>query len=80
MALDPKRLCTSGNVPVAVMQQETLHYFSLIERVTATYQRLAVLNRLRLDNSLQILSLGRGPPLKIEMENDKIGLLVCLYP
>src|SRR6218665_2575096 len=41
----------------------------------------AVLNLMRLLDNLQILSLGRGPPLKIvAWKIAKICLFVCLYP
>jgi len=39
-----------------------------------------VLNLFRLEDHLQILSLGRGPPLKIVPRIiAKIGLFLCLY-
>ena|SRR6218665_2318686 len=43
--------------------------------------RSVVLNLLRLEDHLQILSLSRGPPLKIlPRKIAKISLFVCLYP
>ena len=40
-----------------------------------------ILNLLGLGDHLQILSLGRGPPVKIvPWKIAKISLFVCLYP
>jgi len=39
----------------------------------------AVLNLLRLDDHLQILSLGRGPPLKIVPWKIEIIVCLCVY-
>jgi len=50
-------------------------------RINNTTYNPAVLNLLRLEDLLQILSLGREPPLKVvPLKIAKIGLFVCLYP